>query len=69
VLPLSTNTRKLYPFQVLLEASVTGLDMDSKAQAEQVRTKSKKRVKGFVKSLPDNVVGRLEQALRLHLGL
>jgi mRNA interferase MazF len=69
VLPLSTNTRKLYPFQVLLESSVTGLDADSKAQAEQIRTMSKKRVKGFVKSLPDDVVGKLEQALRLHLGL
>lgn len=69
VLPLTTNTRKLYPFQVLLEASITGLDADSKAQAEQVRTVSKKRVKGFVKSLPDEVVEKLEQALRLHLGL
>ena len=69
VLPISTNTRKLYPFQVLLESSVTGLDANSKAQAEQVRTMSKKRVKGFVKSLPDAMVEKLEQALRLHLGL
>ena len=69
VLPISTNTRKLYPFQVLLESSVTGLDADSKAQAEQVRTLSKKRVKRFVKSLPDDIVGKLEQALRLHLSL
>jgi mRNA interferase MazF len=69
VLPLSTNTLKLYPFQVLLEASITGLDADSKAQAEQVRTMSKKRIRGFVKSLPDDIVGKLEQALKLHLGL
>lgn len=69
VLPLSTNTHKLYPFQVLLESSITGLDGDSKAQAEQVRTMSKKRVKRFVKSLPDEVVGKIEQALKLHLGL
>jgi mRNA interferase MazF len=69
VLPLSTNTRKLYPFQVLLESSITGLDADSKAQAEQVRTMSKKRIRGFVKSLPEEVVGKLEQALKLHLGL
>ncbi len=69
VLPLSTNTCKIYPFQVLLGASLTGLDADSKAQAEQVRTMSKKRIRGFVKSLPEEVVGRLEQALRLHLNL
>jgi mRNA interferase MazF len=69
VLPLSTNTRRLYPFQVLLEASLTGLDNDSKAQAEQVRTMSKKRIKGFVKSLPEEMVGKLEQALKLHLAV
>jgi mRNA interferase MazF len=69
VLPLSTNTNKIYPFQMLLASSVTGLDADSKVQAEQVRTMSKKRVRGFVKSLPDEIVERLEQALRLHLAL
>jgi mRNA interferase MazF len=37
VVPLSSNTNRIYAFQVLLPAEVTGLSKDSKAQAEQVR--------------------------------
>ena len=36
VVPVSSNVARVYPFQVLLDASSTGLDRDSKAQAEQV---------------------------------
>ncbi len=32
------NTDRIYPFQVLLPADETGLDVDSKAQAEQIRS-------------------------------
>src|SRR3954454_24947092 len=38
VVPVTTNVERLYPFQVLLPASDTGLSADSKAQAEQVRS-------------------------------
>jgi mRNA interferase MazF len=37
VVPVTSNTTRVYPFQVLLPARATGLDRDSKAQAEQVR--------------------------------
>ncbi len=69
VLPLTTNTHKIYPFQVFLRANQTGLDYDSKVQAEQIRTVSKKRVKTYVHSLAEGIIGELEQALRLHVGL
>ncbi len=38
VVPISSNTAKVFPFQVLLVAEQVGLDVDSKAQAEQVRS-------------------------------
>src|ERR1700677_2995097 len=38
VVPVTSSTDRVYPFQVLLPASGTGLDRDSKAQAEQVRS-------------------------------
>src|SRR5665213_4151289 len=38
VVPASSNTERVYPFQVLLRASETGFERDSKAQAEQVRS-------------------------------
>ena len=38
VVPVTSNVERVYPFQVLLPAHPTGLSVDSKAQAEQVRS-------------------------------
>ena len=38
VVPVTSNIARIYPFQVLLQASQTGLARDSKAHAEQVRS-------------------------------
>lgn len=38
IVPLTSNTSRAWPFQVLLPAESTGLGRDSKAQAEQVRS-------------------------------
>ncbi len=36
-MPLMSYVARIYPFQVLLRANVTGLEKDSKAQAVRVR--------------------------------
>lgn len=69
VVPVTTNTERVYPFQVLLRAEDTGLDRDSKAQAEQVRSVAVERVGPLVGSLPPAVSAELDEALRLHLAL
>src|SRR3954453_3181794 len=66
VVPVTTNTERVYPFQVLLHAEDTGLDRDSKAQAEQVRSVAVERVGALVGSLPPAVSAELDEALRLH---
>ena len=38
VVPVTSNTDQIFPFQTLLPAAATGLRQDSKAQAEQVRS-------------------------------
>src|SRR5271170_2212527 len=38
VVPVTSNIATIYPFQVLLAAPTTGLTVDSKAQAEQIRS-------------------------------
>src|SRR5262245_38003544 len=38
VVPVTSNVSRVYPFQVLLPASEVGLDRESKAQAEQIRS-------------------------------
>lgn len=69
VVPVTSNTARIYPFQVLLPASQTGLDRDSKAQAEQVRSIAVERVGEPVGRLPTALITELDQALRLHLSL
>lgn len=69
VVPVTTNTARLYPFQVLLQAAATGLDRDSKAQAEQVRSVAVERLGRLVGVLPPQLLSDLDEALRLHLAL
>lgn len=69
VVPVTSRTDRVYPFQVLLPASRTGLRQDSKAQAEQVRAVAVERIGGLVGELPPDLVAALDEALRLHLAL
>jgi mRNA interferase MazF len=69
VVPVTSNTRRVYPFQVLLPAADTGLAVDSKAQAEQVRSVAIERVGGRVGVVPPPALAKLNEALRLHLAL
>lgn len=69
VVPVTSNTRRVYPFQVLLPAVQTGLPRDSKAQAEQVRSVAVERIGERVGQVPASLITELDQALRIHLGL
>jgi len=69
VVPVTSKVERVYPFQVLLPAAATGLERDSKAQAEQVRSISVKRVGGRLGVVPNSIMLDLDEALRLHLGL
>ena len=69
VVPVTSNTERVYPFQVLLPASATGLDRDSKAQAEQVRSVAVGRLGRRVGALTPELITSLDEALRLHLAL
>jgi mRNA interferase MazF len=69
VVPVTSNTTRIYPFQVLLPAHLTGLPHDSKAQAEQVRSVAVERVGKRVGHLPAALITELDQALRVHLSL
>ena len=69
VVPVTSNVARLYPFQVLLEATDTGLDRDSKAQAEQVRSVAVERLGRRTGVVPPPLMAKLDEALRLHLAL
>jgi len=69
IVPVTSNVDRVYPFQVLLPAESTGLSIDSKAQAEQVRSIDVARVQRRVGSVPGELMHELDDALRLHLAL
>jgi mRNA interferase MazF len=69
VVPITSNTSRLYPFQVLLTAADCGLRNDSKAQAEQVRSVSVGRMRHRIGTVPPQTLRLVDGALRIHLGL
>lgn len=69
VVPVTSNTDRVHPFQVLLLARATGLEVDSKAQAEQIRSVAVERIGPRVGLVPTDVLVMLDEALRLHLAL
>ena len=69
VVPVTSNIARIYPFQVLLLATQTGLARDSKADAEQVRSVAVERIGARMGRLPAAVMRELDDALRVHLSL
>jgi mRNA interferase MazF len=68
-LPAPPNLARVHPFQVVLRKSDTGLPVDAKAQAEQIRPVAVERVGARVGTVPPAVMNALDEALRLHLSL
>ncbi|WP_304599252.1 type II toxin-antitoxin system PemK/MazF family toxin [Isoptericola sp. BMS4] len=69
VVPLTSNTRRVLSFQVLVDAESSGLSRDSKAQAEQVRALDVSRLVGRAGRLTPEQLAALDDALALHLAL
>lgn len=69
VVPVTSNVTEVFPFQALPPADRTGLRVDSKAQAEQVRSVAIQRLGPVVGRVPTQVMTAVDDALRLHLQL
>lgn len=69
VVPVTSNAKIVYPFQVLLPEGSCGLPETSKAQAERVRSIPVERVLRVGGRLPSALLTQLDEALRLHLSL
>jgi mRNA interferase MazF len=69
VVPVTSNVSRVFPFQVLIPSVSSGLRVDSKAQAEQVRSVLVDRLERVLGRVPADILARLDAALRLHLDL
>ncbi|PRY61776.1 type II toxin-antitoxin system PemK/MazF family toxin [Glycomyces artemisiae] len=69
VVPMTTNTKRIYPFQVVVPAASTGLEHDSKVQAEQVKAVDLERFYNRLGSVSAEYMAQIDDALRVHLNL
>ena len=69
IVPVTSSTTRVYPFQVLLPSAGTGLEQDSKAQAEQVRSIAVERLGARLGVVGGALMLQIDEALRLHLAL
>lgn len=69
VVPITTNVELQLPFHVPLAPEDTGIDRDSKAQVEQMRSISVHRVGRLRGTVPSARMADIDAALRLHLAL
>jgi mRNA interferase MazF len=69
VVPVTSNIQRVFAFQVFLTTSDSGLDLDSKAQAEQIRAVDVSRVGDRVGAVANAGMQDLEEAIRIHLTL
>src|SRR5690349_2411577 len=67
VVPVTSNTARLYSFQVELPPGASGLAVVSKAQAEQVRSIDVARVTRTLGAVGPELMTQLDAAIRLHL--
>lgn len=69
ILPITSKTEKIYPFETLLLKEECGMPLDSKVKANQIRTIDKKRLVKLLSNLPQEKLKQVEQSLIIHLGL
>ena len=69
VVPVTSNVSRIYPFQVLLGGNEGGLDRESKAQIEQLRSVDVSRFGRRLGVLEKTTLRKVEAAIRLHLAL
>ncbi|HVA11144.1 MAG TPA: type II toxin-antitoxin system PemK/MazF family toxin [Candidatus Dormibacteraeota bacterium] len=71
ILPITSNTQKPYPFEVVISQGAGGLKQASLIKANQIRTIDKKRIHGAPLGVVMNsdTMNQVDQAIKVHLSL
>ena len=69
VIPITSKTKKIYPFETFLSHQETHLPRDSKAKSNQIRTIDKRRLIKLLVKLSSEKIAEVEQAILIHLGI
>ncbi|MBI5217801.1 MAG: type II toxin-antitoxin system PemK/MazF family toxin [Bacteroidia bacterium] len=69
ILPITTSTQKVYPFEVVLEIGEGGINEKSKIKANQIRSIDKKRLTRKIGKISKEKIYNVELAILIHLGI
>jgi len=69
VIPITSSTGKIYPFETLLSSQESGLSNNSKAKCNQIRTIDKKRLVKTLGKVTIEKLKEIENSLLIHLGM
>lgn len=69
VIPLTTNTERIYPFELLVTSTMSGLNWDSKAQMQLIRHVTRRRIGKVIGRIEAAGMQELEVRLKHHLGM
>lgn len=69
VLSVTSSVGKVYPFEVFMKKGIANMSSDSKVKANQIRTVDKKRLKERIGIIPEDILGDIEKAVKIHLEL
>jgi len=67
VIPITSKTEKIYPFETFLSTQETNLPQDSKAKSNQIRTVDKRRLTKPVGKISTQKLEEVRQAILIHL--
>lgn len=69
ILPITSNTEKIYPFEIYLPRGEGNLTNDSKVKANQIRTIDKQRLKSKIGEVGNLKLSEIEEAILIHLDI
>ena len=69
VIPITSNVKKVFPFEVLFPPAQSGLSEASKAKCNQIRTVDKRRLIKPLGKISQKKMGKVEDSLSIHLGM
>jgi len=69
VIPITSKTEKIYPFETFISKEEAKLPKDSKVKSNQIRTVDKRRLVKFISRIPEGKLRQVEQATLIHLGI
>ncbi len=69
MLPITSKTEKIYPFETLITKEESVLPKDSKVKSNQIRTIDKKRLVKYMGKLQKAKLKEVESAVLIHLDI